>query len=236
MVKMEPTNGKDISSHGVRLGYDSIFSNNRIEKSDMFEEGKSLAIGLEFEKQNLMDEKLFGFSIGNVIKDKKNNSLPTSSKLDQTRSDIVGSVFYKLSDNLELDYNFSYDRDLDFSNYDSISATLGANNFVTTFDYVTENHELGDSEVISNETKINFTNEHSLLFNTTKDLKDDFTQFYKLVYEYETDCLSATFEYHKKFFRSGDLVPDESLQFLIRFIPFAEVRGSANSYFKNKRK
>ena len=34
-----------------------------------------------------------------------------------------------------------------------------------------------------------FTDEHLINFNTTKDLKDDFTQFYKLSYEYETDCL-----------------------------------------------
>ena len=32
-------------------------------------------------------------------------------------------------------------------------------------------------------------------FDTAKDLKDDFTQFYSLAYKYETDCLSASFEY-----------------------------------------
>jgi len=230
-ARFSPTNGKDISSESFRLDYDGIFSSNRIGRGDMVEEGKSLTIGIEFEKQNLADEKIFGLNIGNVIKDKKNNSLPSKSKLDQTRSDIVGNVFYKLNDNLKLDYDFSYDRDLDYSNYDSISTTLGVNNFVTTFDYVTENHELGDSESLRNKTVINFTDEHSLLFNTSKNLKTDFTEYYKLIYEYQTDCLSATFEYQKKFFSDGNLVPDESLQFLIRFIPFAEVRGSANTYF-----
>ena len=29
-------------------------------------------------------------------------------------------------------------------------------------------------------------------------------------------------------------MPDESLFFLIRFIPFAELRGSANTIFENK--
>ena len=69
-------------------------------------------------------------------------------------------------------------------------------------------------------------------FNTTKNLKDDFTQFYKLSYQYETDCLLASFEY-QKFFRDGNLVPDESLVFLIKFIPFAEIRGAANSVFED---
>ena len=70
-------------------------------------------------------------------------------------------------------------------------------------------------------------------FKTTKDLRDDFTQFYKLSYEYETDCLLTSFEYQKKFFRDGSIVPDESLVFLFKFIPFAEVRGAASTLFEN---
>ena len=169
--------------------------------------------------------------VGNVFKDQKNQALPSKSKLDQTRSDIVGDFYYKLEDKFELNYNFSYDRDLKFSNYDAITAKLGANKLVTTFDYITENHELGNSELLKNNTEVKFSNEHSLKFDTTKDLKDDFTQFYKLAYKYETDCLSASFEYEKKFFRDGSLMPDESLYFLIRFIPFAELRGSADTIF-----
>ena len=41
------------------------------------------------------------------------------------------------SDNIELNYNFSYDRDLDYSNYDSIKAKFGKNKFITSFDYIT---------------------------------------------------------------------------------------------------
>ena len=41
------------------------------------------------------------------------------------------------------------------------------------------------------------------------------------------------FEYQKKFFRDGGLVPDESLVFLIKFIPFVNIRGAANSVFEN---
>ncbi len=231
-LRFSPTNGKNISSSDTRLDYASIFSPNRIGRSDMVEKGKSLTLGLEFEKQNLRNEKIIGFNVGNVFKDQKNQALPSKSKLDQTRSDIVGDFYYKLEDKFELNYNFSYDRDLKFSNYDAITAKLGANKLVTTFDYITENHELGNSELLKNNTEVKFSNEHSLKFDTTKDLKDDFTQFYKLAYKYETDCLSASFEYEKKFFRDGSLVPDESLYFLIRFIPFAELRGSANTIFE----
>ena len=37
----------------------------------MVEEGRSMTFGLEFEKQNLLNEKIISFNIGNVIKDKK---------------------------------------------------------------------------------------------------------------------------------------------------------------------
>ena len=158
--------------------------------------------------------------------------MPSKAKLDQTRSDIVGNIFYKPNENINIDYKFSYDRDLDFSNYESLRAKFGSNNFVTSFDYITENHEIGNSETLSNETKIKFNNEHSIQFNTSKDLKEDFTGNYRLSYEYETDCLFATFQYEKKFFRDGNLVPDESLLFLIKFIPFTELRGSANTFFE----
>ena len=47
------------------------------------------------------------------------------------------------------------------------------NKFITSFDYITENHELGNSETIKNSTLINFTDEHSLQFETTKDLRTD---------------------------------------------------------------
>ena len=232
-LRMSPTNGKNISSTGSKMDYSSIFSPNRIGRSDMVEKGNSITLGLEFEKQNLNNEKMLGLNIGNIFKDKKNDTLPNKSKLNQTRSDIVGDIFYKFEDKFELNYNFSYDRDLDFSNYDAISAKFGLNKVVTTFDYITENHELGNSEILKNNTNIKLNNEHSIKFDTTKDLKDDFTQFYKLAYKYETDCLSASFEYEKKFFRDGSLVPDESLFFLIRFIPFADIRGSANTIFDN---
>ena len=85
------------------------------------------------------------------------------------------------------------------------------------------------SEILSNKTKFDFTSEHSMLFNITKNLKSDFTQFYNLSYKYETDCLSASFEYRKKFFSNAQLKPDESLTFLIKFIPFTEVRGTADT-------
>ena len=226
--KFSPTNTGDSSSSDVRLDYGNLFAINRIRNAEV-EEGRSLTLGLEFEKQDILNEKIIGFNIGSVIKDKKNSSMPSKSKLDQTRSDIVGGFEYNFNEYNKLVYDFSFDRDLDYSNYDAITAQLGNNKIVTSFDYVTENHDFGDSETLSNETNVNFNNDHSITFNATKDLKTDFTQFYDLSYKYETDCMLATLQYRKKFFRDGNLIPTESLSFLIRFRPFTSIVGSANT-------
>ena len=122
---------------------------------------------------------------------------------------------------------FSYDRDLKYSNLDSLNVDLTVNNFVTNFNYYTENHDFGDSENLSNSLTYNFSKEHIFRFNTTKNLKDDFMPYYIVEYEYRTDCLSLNFNYNKTFYSDGNLEPDQNLSFLIKIIPFTEL-GVAN--------
>ena len=54
------------------------------------------------------------------------------------------------------------------------------------------------------------------------DLKDDYTQFYDLIYNYQTDCISIDLSYNKSFYRDGNVEPNQSLSFLIKIIPFNE--------------
>ena len=79
---------------------------------------------------------------------------------------------------------------------------------------INENKGFGDNEIIKSRLRYNIAKDHVINFNSTKDIKDDFTQFYNLSYTYETDCLSANFEYNKTFFRDGNVVPNQSLIFL----------------------
>ena len=216
----------------MRLNYNNIFSLNRIGTNEIVEGGKSVALGLEYEKRNLKDQKVISFNIANSISDKKNNNLPTKSKLNNTRSDFVGNFSYSPNNIIDLNYNFSYDKNFDGSNYDSISTTFSVNNFITTFNFLSEDFKIGGSEnkeVFSNTMLYKFDEENSLKFNTIKDLKKDFTEYYNLIYSYETDCLIASAEFKKKFYRDGSLVPDKSLLFTIRFIPFAELKPTATS-------
>jgi len=231
-IRYSPNNTKNISDKNLRLEYNNIFSFNRIGAREFVEGGKSVTLGLEYEKKKqVIDEngietnkEIFGFSIANSISDKNNENLPASSQLNKTRTDFVGNVFYSPNEILNFDYSFSYDKDFDGSNYDSISTEINVNNFLTEFNYTSEDGIIGNAEVISNRTKYNFNKEHSLQFKTSRDLKSDFTGYYNLVYAYETDCLTASLEFNKQFYRDETLVPYNSLLFTVRFIPFVDLK------------
>ena len=221
--RYSPNGNKDITSKDILLNYDNVFSLNRIGVSDQVEGGDALSMGLEFKRTNINGFDIIDFKIANVFKSKENIKLPTKSKLNQTRSDIFGSLKYNLSNNLKIGYDFSYDRDLDHSNLDGLYVDINLNNIFTDFYYYTTDNDLGKNETISNNTVININDESSIKFNTTKDLIDDFTEYYDLMYSYITDCISINFNYNKSFYRDGNLKPNESLSFLIKIIPFTEL-------------
>ncbi len=229
-ARLSPNNSNDLSENDLRLTYNNIFSLNRIGSNRNIEEGRSVAIGVEYNINDQNNSDIFKFAIANSISDKRNNNLPSKSRLDQTRSDFVGYLNYKPIKTLDINYNFSYDRDLKNSNYQSISTKLGLNFIETDFNYLSQDNYIGNVETISNTTSIFLSKENKIKFNTTKNLKTDFTEYYNLLYQYETDCLIASVEYQKRFYRDGSLLPDKSLLFYLRFIPFAELRPQATDF------
>ena len=143
--------------------------------------------------------------------------------MNKTRSDIFGNLNYNITEDLRIGYSFSYDRDLEYSNLEQINFEYEINNFFTNFSYYTENNDMGNKENIKNFSTYNLNDENKFSFKMNKDLKDDFTQYYNLIYTYETDCISLNFNYNKTFFRDGNLEPNTSLSFLIKIIPFTEL-------------
>ena len=124
---------------------------------------------------------------------------------------------------LGLGYYFAYDRDLKYSNLDQFNLGLNLNNFISNFYFYSESNDLEDKENIKNRTTYKFNTENQFIFEITKDLEKDFTQYYDLIYNYQTDCISINFNYNKSFFSDGNLEPNKTLSFLIKIIPFTEV-------------
>ena len=99
------------------------------------------------------------------------------------------------------------------------------NNFITTFNYIEEDGVIGSTNILENVTTYNFNEKNFFTFRTRKNREIDLTEYYDLIYEYSNDCLAASIEYRKSFYKDVGISPDESLFFSIKLIPF----GSVNS-------
>ena len=222
-IMYSPNGNRDLSSKDITLNYNNVFNINRIGNPHQVEGGKSLTAGLEFKRLNPDGTNAIDFKFANVMKTKENIKLPKKSKLNKTRSDIFGNLNYYFSNNYKIGYFFSYDRDLKYSNSDEIDLTYGVNNFVTSFSYHTEGNDLEEKENLKNNTSFNLDEENIIKFEIAKDLQDDFTQYYDLIYEYTTDCISLNLKYNKSFYSDGNLEPNSNLTFLVKIIPFTEL-------------
>ena len=62
-----------------------------------------------------------------------------------------------------------------------------------------------------------------LVLELQKNLDQNITDYYNLIYEYENDCLTAAIEYNKSYYVDRDLKPEEKLIiFNKKIIPFGK--------------
>ena len=221
--RYSPNGNTDLSSKDVFLNYSSVFGLNRIGESSQVEGGESLSLGLEFKRTDNFGLDILDFKFANVIKNNENYKMPAKSKLNKKRSDVFGNFNFRPSNNLKLEYYFSYDKDLKYSNRDQLGIDFSVNNFLTNISYYSVHNDLPEQESIKNTNTFKLDNENIFMFEISKDLKDNFTQYYDLTYKYETDCLSLNLNFNKSFFRDGSLEPSQSISFLLRIIPFTEL-------------
>ena len=87
------------------------------------------------------------------------------------------------------------------------------NKFVTTFEYLQEDDEVGSESYFSNNMKLDLTDFSSLKYKTRRNRKTDLTEYYNLIYEYKNDCLTAAIQYNKNYYSDKDLKPTEEIFF-----------------------
>ena len=222
-LRYSPNGNIDLSSKDVFLNYNSVFGLNRIRESSQVEGGESISLGLEFKRKNNDGSDVLDFRLANVIKANEDYKLPEKSKLNKKRSDIFGELNYNPSDDFSIAYQFSFDKDLKYSNRDELSLDYNVNNFLTNISYYSAHNDLEEVETIKNINKFFYDEENIFSLEISKDLSENFTQYYNLMYTHQTDCISIDLNYNKSFFRDGSLEPNKSLSFLIRIIPFTEI-------------
>ena len=100
-----------------------------------------------------------------------------------------------------------------------MNSKFRVNNFVTTFEFIEENDEIGTTHFIANETSFVIDETKNLKFKTRKNKEINLTEYYDLIYEYKNDCLVAGLRFQKKYYEDRDLEPSENLFFSITLFP-----------------
>ena len=153
------------------------------------------------------------------------NKLPSTSKMQSKSSDIVGNINFSPSSNFDLNYNYSADNNLDTMNYNFLEAKLNINNFITSFEFLEENNEIGSDSYFKRNIGYNFDQNNSLKYTTRRNRKTDLTEFYNLIYEYKNDCLVAAIEYNKDYYEDRDIKPSEEIFFSLTITPFTSINS-----------
>jgi len=222
-LRLSPTRSENLINEDRRINIVNIFSNNRLGLSDSLEGGQSITLGTEYYLNKKSDTEILNVNFAQIYRDINEERLPTKSKMNTKSSDFVGGIKFTPNNYLKFDYDFSLDNNLKSSNYNMAKSTISVNNFITSFEFLEENNEIGSESYLSNETSYSFNGSNKLLFRERTNRKTNLKEFYNLVYQYENDCLVASIQYNKDYYSDRDLKPVEELFFSITIVPFANV-------------
>ena len=222
-LKMSPEYTKDISEKEDRIDVNNLFNLERISSQDTIEGGISLSYGSDFaiyQKSNL--KEIFSLKIGNNLRYKDNEDLPSYNQLHTKTSNFLGEVTYSPNELLTTNYNVSTKNNLTDVTYEDFSAEISINNFITTFDYINENHGFENNSYLANSTKYAFDDNNSISFATRENKTSNLTEYYNFMYQYKNDCLAASIEYNKDYYDDRDIKPEENVFLKLTIIPFGE--------------
>ena len=229
-IRLNPSDMKDHSDDERRINTNNIFDLNRLGIDDSFESGYSTTIGVDYNIKNLdEDQNYLELKLATVVRNNEESNIPTQTSLNKKNSNLFGSMDYKISNSINIDYNFAIDNNYQNFEYNSFGIDISLNNFVTKFNFLEENNNLGSANFLENTTKYNINNQNSVSFKTRRNRKINLTEYYDLVYEYKNDCLTAGIQFNKTYYEDRDLKPSENLMFRISFYPLTSIQQSINN-------
>ena len=236
--RFNPSDMKNYSTTGRTIDANNAWAINRLGLSDTFESGRSLTLGLNYSnerKDNLNQiNNYFEMKLATILRDKEEKFIPNNSTLNRKNSNLFGSVSNKFSENIEIGYNFSLDNDLNTLEYNNIDTTISLNNIVTKFNFIEENGERGDSNIVGGSIAYNLDDKNFFSFETRRNRKLNLTEFYDLVYQYKNDCLTAGIKYKKTYYSDGDLRPTQNLLFTVTLFPLTTYEYDADDLLKDE--
>ena len=228
-LRINPSNMINYNSLDRTINANNIFSSNRLSLNDSFEAGKSLTIGINYNKIDTLDvKKNFNIDLATVFRNQVENDIPSKTSLNQKNSNLFGSIDYNFSEKLAIEYDFSLDNKLEVFDYNSIGLDLNIDNFTAELNFIETNNALGNTNVLENNFSYSLDKNNFLSFGTRRNRTINLTEYYDLVYEYKNDCLTAGIKYKKSFYSDRDLKPTEDLMFTITISPITTYEKKFN--------
>ena len=86
--------------------------------------------------------------MGQIFRDTNEERYPKKSTMQNKSSDLIGLLEFNHFENLKFNYEFSADNNLDTMNSSKIDAEMKINNFVTSFEFLEENNDIGSDSYI----------------------------------------------------------------------------------------
>ena len=224
MVRYAPGHMRDLSGDELTFKYTDLFSTN---KTSTIEDGLSTILGFDFKMdekdENDNSKEKLSISMGQVFNFDENKDMPAKSSLDQKMSDVVGEINYNFSKIGNIDYKFSLDHNLNDLNYNEISTSLNFSKVEFNLGYLEEQNHVGNEHYVNAGISLSLNDNNKLTFATKKNFKTDSTEFYDINYQYINDCLTAGLVYRREFYEDSDVEKNDSLMFVITFVPFTGI-------------
>jgi len=220
--RFNPSSSRELSKLDRRITSVNVFSNNRLGVNDSFEGGQSLTVGAQYDLNNKNSKNLATASLAQIFKDVSDKRLPINSTMRDRSSNIIGAIGLIPNDYIKFDYDFSLDNNLKESNYNLFKSTISINNFITSFEFLEEQNEVGNESYLVSDIAYMFNDENKIRYTSRENRKTNLVEFYNLIYEYKNDCLVAAMEYNKDYYSDRDLKPSEELFFSITIVPFSQ--------------
>jgi LPS-assembly protein len=220
LLRYSPGNMKK-ENDGTMLNASDLFSLNRLDNINNFENGLNATIGFDYEIDGKNND--FSFTGGQIINNKENKKMAPITSLDEKVSDFVGNSSLNINDKIDLNYNFLIDQNYKQLNFSEVGAGFNLNPVKIDFSYLLESKHVGDNEYFK--SKINFekSDNTSFSFETKRNLITNSSEYYNLSYEYLNDCLRAGLVYRREFYNDSELEPENSLMFKITLVPFGQL-------------
>jgi len=206
---------------GSRLDPLNAYTLNRLENINNFETGLNSTVGFDYKIDG--SDKNFNFSVAQIINNKENKKMDSTTGLDEKLSDLVGTSNLEINNKISLKYNFALDQNYNDLNYNEIGSSLNLNPIKIDFDYIQEKKHIGNQEYLKTKIGLNQSENGLVSFETKRNLVTNSSEFYNLSYEYRNDCLKAGLVYRREFYQDSELEPENSLLFKITLVPFGNL-------------